>query len=121
MIGRVVLGGCIAVALALPSLAEHAMTGAPVAMRGSPSGKAQIVQRVPANAEVEVGTCARGWRQASWGSRSGFVSCGAVVVDPPHLPLAGPGMPPPAVYPPPAGPPPAFRWTGGYVGAGFGW
>jgi hypothetical protein len=101
-----------------PALAELAMTGAPVAMRAAPSGKAAVVQRVPASAEIEVDkNCLRGWRQASWRNRSGYIPCGAVVLGPP---LAGAAMPPPAVFQPPSGAPPAFRWTGAYVGTNFG-
>jgi hypothetical protein len=101
-----------------PALAELAMTGAPVAMRAAPSWKAAVVQRVPASAEIEVEkNCPRGWRQASWRNRSGYIPCGAVVLGPP---LAGAAMPPPAVFQPPSGAPPAFRWTGAYVGTNFG-
>jgi hypothetical protein len=121
MIRRFFFGFGAVLVFSAPALAELAMTSAPVAMRAAPSGKAAVVQRVPASAEIEVEkNCPRGWRQASWRNRSGYIPCGAVVLGPPPAPLAGAAMPPPAVYQPPSGAPPAFRWTGAYVGTNFG-
>jgi hypothetical protein len=121
MIGRIVLGVCIAAVLAGPAVAELAMTGAPVAMRAGPSEKAQIVQGVPASAEVEVAKCSRGWRQASWRNRSGYVPCRAVVLGPRPARLPGNEMPPPVVNAPPTYvTPPVWRWSGAYVGGNFG-
>jgi len=121
MIGRVAFAVCLAVTLAGPALAELAMTGAPIAMRVAPSAHAQIVQRVPASAEVELGRCARGWRHASWRGRQGYIPCDAVVLGPPPATLPGNEMPPPVVNALPTYvTPPAWRWTGAYGGANFG-
>ena len=57
VIGRFLFGFGLVVAWSGPALAELAMTGAPVAMRAGPAGNAQIVQRIPASAEVEVAKC----------------------------------------------------------------
>ena len=121
MIRRLLFGFGVVVAFAAPALAELAMTGAPVAMRAAPSNKAQVVQRIPASAEIELSKCARGWRQASWRNRSGYIPCDAVVLGPPPATLPGNEMPPPVVNVMPTYPtPPVWRWTGAYVGTNFG-
>jgi hypothetical protein len=121
MIGRVAFGVCVAVTLAGPALAELAMTGAPVAMRAEPAGKARLVQRIPASAEVEVEKCARGWCRASWRNRWGYIPVDAVVLGPPPATLPGDEMPPPFVnLQPTYVTPPVWRWTGAYVGTNFG-
>ncbi len=121
MIGRIALGICAACAMACPALAELAMTGAPVTMRAAPSGKAAVVQHVPASAEIELSTCRRGWCQASWRHLAGYVPADAVVLGAPPATLPGEEMPPPFVHVQPTwATPPAWRWTGGYVGTDFG-
>jgi hypothetical protein len=122
MIGRIAVGICAAFATACPALAELAMTGAPVAMRVAPSGKAQIVQRIPASAEIEVDrNCPRGWCRASWRHLSGYVPAEAVVLGPPPATLPGDELPPPVVYALPTYvTPPVWRWDGPYVGGNFG-
>ncbi len=122
MIGRVVFGVCLAVALASPSLAELAMTGAPVTMRAAPSAKAAVVQRIPASAEIEVDRrCPRGWCMASWRHLSGYLPADAVVLGLPPATLPGDEMPPPFVHVQPTwATPPVWRWTGAYVGTNFG-
>jgi hypothetical protein len=111
MIGRLLFGLGVTVAFSGPVVAELAMTGAPVAMRAGPAGSARIVQRIPASAEIEVGKCARGWRQASWRNGSGYIPCEAVVLGPPPATLPGNEMPPPVVYALPSYvTPPAWRW-----------
>ena len=121
MIWRVAFGVCVALAPVRPALAELAMTAGPVAMRDAPSGKAQIVQRIPGNAEVELGKCARRWCRASWRDRPGYVPAEAVVLGPPPATLPGDEMPPPFVYLQPTwAAPPVWRWTGAYVGTNFG-
>ena len=122
MIRRLFFGFGVVVAFSAPALAELAMTGAPVAMRAAPSGKAAVVQRVPASAEIEVvRNAARGWCQASWRHLSGYIPAEAVVLGPPPATLPGNEMPPPVVYVQPTYvTPPAWRWTGAYVGTNFG-
>jgi Bacterial SH3 domain len=121
VIGRFLFGFGVAVACSGPAVAELATTGAPVAMRAGPAGNARIVQRIPARAEVELAKCSRGWRQASWRNRSGYVPCSAVVLGPPPATLPGNEMPPPVVNALPTYvTPPASRWTGAYVGGNFG-
>ena len=121
MIGRIALGICAAAAAACQALAELAMTGVPVAMRAGPSGKAQIVQRIPASAEIKLSTCRRGWCHASWRQLSGYVPADAMVLGPPPATLPGDEMPPPFVHVQPTWiTPPVWRWTGAYVGTNFG-
>jgi hypothetical protein len=111
----------MALALAGPSFANPAMTGAPVRMHAAPNGKSRVVQRIPANAEIELSTCGRGWCQASWRHLSGYIPAEAVVLGPP--PATGPGneMPPPVLSATPTNvAPPTRQWTGPYVGTNFG-
>ena len=90
MIRRLFFGFGVVVAFSAPALAELAMTGAPVAMRAAPSGKAAVVQRVPASAEIEVDKkCPRGWCRASWRNLSGYIPADAVVLGPPPATLPG--------------------------------
>ena len=122
MIGRVAFVVLFAVGLASPAFAELAMTGSRVTMRAAPSGKAAVVQRVPASAEIEVDKrCPRGWCRASWRHLSGYIPAEAVVLGPPPATLPGDEMPPPFVYVQPTWiTPPVWRWTGAYVGTNFG-
>ena len=123
MIARLCLGLAISMALIAPALAELAMTGAPVAMRAGPSGRAAVVQRVPQRAEIELLKCARGWCRASWRGRFGYIQEEAVVLGPPPATLPGDEMPPPFINVQPTYvTPPVWRWTGPYVGVsgGFG-
>jgi hypothetical protein len=121
MIARLCLGLSVSVVLVAPAVAELAMTGAPVAMRAAPTGKAGIVQRVPQNAQVDVGKCARDWCRASWRGRSGYIPAEAVALGPPRASLAGDKMPPPFVNAPPAdATPPAWQWQGFYLGGNLG-
>ncbi len=81
MMRRLFFGFGVVIAFSAPALAELAMTGAPVAMRAAPSGKAAVVQRVPASAEIEVDkNCPRGWGRASWRHLSGYIPAEAVVL-----------------------------------------
>jgi hypothetical protein len=125
MIGRFCLGVVVSLAFVAPALAELAMTGAPVTMRARPTGKAGVVQRIPANAEIEVetcrGHCRSGWRRASWRGRFGYIPAEAVVLGPPPAALPGGEMPPPFLNAQPTYvTPPAWRWTGAYVGGSWG-
>jgi hypothetical protein len=123
MIVRLCFGLGVFIAFISPALAELAMTGAPVTMRGGPTGKAGVVQLIPQSAEIYVEKCAGGWCRASWRGRFGYIPAEAVVFGPPPATLPGDEMPPPVVYASPTHvTPPAWRWTGPYVGinGGFG-
>jgi hypothetical protein len=121
MIARLCLGLGVSIALVAPALAELAMTGAPVAMRAGPSGKAAVVQRVPQRAEIELMKCAHSWCRAWWRGRFGYIPTDAVVLGPPPATLPGDEMPPPVVYASPTYvTPPAWRWTGPYLGVNGG-
>lgn len=121
MIARLGLGLAVSIALLSPALAELAMTGAPVAMRASPSGKAALVQRVPQRAEIVLEKCTRTWCRASWRGRFGYIPADAVVLGPPPATLPGEEMPPPVVYASPTYvTPPVWRWTGPYLGVNGG-
>jgi len=121
MIGRLWLGVVASAAFIGPATAELAMTGAPVTMRDGPTGKAGIVQRIPASAEIELIRCARGWCHASWRGRFGYIPSEAVVLGPPPATLPGDELPPPFLNAQPTYvTPPAWRWTGPYVGVNGG-
>jgi hypothetical protein len=121
MIGRLLFGFGVVVAFSAPALAGLAMTGGPVAMRAAPSEKAQIVQRIPASAEIEMFKCVRGWCRTWWRGRFGYIPADAVVLGPPPATLPGDELPPPVVYALPTYvTPPVWRWDGPYVGGNFG-
>jgi hypothetical protein len=106
---------------AAPSFADPAMTGAPGAMRAAPSGKARVVQKIPANAEIDLSSCSHGWCFASWRNLFGYIRADVVVRGPPSA-AAGTELPPPVLGAQPAAiPPPAFRWGGPYVGVNGGY
>jgi hypothetical protein len=111
----------MSLALAGPSFANPAMTGAPVTMHAAPNGKSRVVQRIPANAEIDLSTCGRGWCQASWRHLSGYIPAEAVVLGPPPATAPGNEMPPPVLSATPTNvAPPTRQWTGPYVGTNFG-
>ena len=125
MIGRLCLGLGASLALVAPAMAELAMTGAPVTMRAGPTGKAGVVQRIPANAEIDVeacrGDCRSGWRRASWRGRFGYIPADVIVLGPPPATLPGEELPPPVLYASPTYvTPPVWQWTGAYVGGNLG-
>ena len=116
---RGLLAAGLALAFAGPSFANSAMTGAPVTMHAAPSGRSHVVQRIPANAEIDLSTCAHGWCRASWRRLVGYIPAEVVVRGPPPATLPGNEMPPPVVYAPPThATPPVWRWDGPYVGVG---
>jgi len=120
-IARLCLELGVSVLAVAPALAELAMTGAPVAMRARPSGRAGVVQRIPRSAEIELLKCARGWCRASWRGRFGYIPAEAVVLGPPPATLPGDEMPPPFLNAQPTYvTPPAWRWQGPYLGVNGG-
>ena len=74
------------------------MTGAPVTMHAAASGKSRVVQRIPANAEIDLSKCKHGWCYASWRNLFGYIPADAVVLGPPPATLPGNELPPPVVY-----------------------
>jgi hypothetical protein len=111
----------MSLALAGPSFSNPAMTGAPVTMHAAPNGKSRVVQRIPANAEIDLSTCGRGWCQASWRHLSGYIPAEAVVLGPPPATAPGNEMPPPVLSATPTNvAPPTRQRTGPYVGTNFG-
>ena len=94
---RYLLAAGLCFIFAAPSFADPAMTGAPVTMRAAPSGKARVVQQIPASAEIDVSKCNRGWCYSSWRNRFGYIPAEAVVEGPPPATLPGNGLPPPVV------------------------
>jgi hypothetical protein len=118
---RYLLAACLSFVFAAQSFADPAMTGALVTMRVAPSGKARVVQQIPASAEIDVLKCNRGWCYSSWRNRFGYIPAGAVVEGPPAT-LPGNGLPPPVVDARPTTVAPPMRtWTGPYVGFGWGY
>jgi uncharacterized protein YraI len=120
---RLCFGLGVFIALVSPALAELAITDAPVTMRIGPTGNADVVQRIPQSAEIDVEKCARAWCRASWRGRFGYVPTEAVVLKSSLARLPGEKMPPPVVNGASTeAPRPAWRWTGPYVGinGGFG-
>jgi hypothetical protein len=117
---RLCLGLAISMALIAPALAELAVTGAPVAMRAGPTGRAGVVQRIPQSAEIDLEKCAGDWCRASWRGRFGYVPAEAVVLRSPPMALLGDKMPPPVVNAPRDAARPAWRWTGPYFGVNGG-
>ena len=96
---------------AASAAADPAVTGAEAAMRQAPSATARIVQRAPANAEIDLSQCSGAWCYASWRNRFGYL---------PATVIAG------APYPPAAAPAdgPYGSWSGAAVGPfsyGYGW
>jgi hypothetical protein len=108
---------------AASSFAEPAMTGAPVTMRAAPTGKARVLQRIPANAEIDLANCNHGWCYSSWRNIFGYIPADVIVAGgSPGWPASGPPpLPPPAGVAPPVVVAPAFTWGGPYVGVGWGY
>ena len=113
---RVFLAAALALSLAGTAFAEPAVTGAPTTMRATPSGKAGVVQRIPANAEIDVSSCSHGWCYGSWRNRFGYIPAEAVIASP----VSAAVLPPPVVAAPPVAVAPTWRWSGPYVGVGGG-
>jgi hypothetical protein len=80
-----------------------------VNLRQGPGTSTQIVGRIPAGSQVDVGSCSGEWCQATFQGMSGYVIATALAQGgaPGGRP---PGAPPPGSPPPPgyAGPPPGY-------------
>jgi hypothetical protein len=123
---RTLLAAGLCFIFAAPSFADPAMTGALVTMRAAPSGKARVVQQIPANAEIDLSSCNHGWCYSSWRNLFGYIPAEVVVRGPPPATLPGNELPPPVVEAPPAYiAPRAWGWGGPYAGVnggyGYGW
>jgi uncharacterized protein YraI len=79
---RSILSLSLALAFAAPAFADPARTTAPTIMRAAPTPKARIVQRIPANAEIDMSYCSRDWCYASWRDRFGYLPAAAVAAAP---------------------------------------
>ncbi len=79
---RLILAFGLCLGLAAPAFADPARTTAPIVMRAAPSPKARIVQRIPANAQIDLEHCAQYWCYASWRDRFGYVPANAVAASP---------------------------------------
>lgn len=116
---RLLLAAGLCVGVVAPSFADPAITTASSNMRRAPSAHSGIVQRVPANAQIDLQNCAGDWCHASWRNRSGFIPSFAVAEAGP-APGAAAAWPA-AVVAAPVVVAPAFEWGGPYVGVGWGY
>lgn len=64
------------------------MTDYETSMRAAPSARAHVVQRIPAHAQIDLGTCGERWCSASWRNLDGYVRVEAIGAN--TGPLAGP-------------------------------
>ena len=119
----------LCVGLAGSALADPAMTTTQSSMRREPAPHSRIVQTVPADAQIDVQSCAGGWCYASWRNLFGWIPAYAVAdAGPPPYPVAPPpvAVAPPVVIAPPVVVGPGYGygwghpygWGGGY---GYGW
>ena len=116
---RTLLAAGLTLAVVPAALAAPAMTLVATQMRAEASSHSEIVQSIPAQAEILVTGCGKIWCSASWRDISGYVRATAVSVVGPQ----GPGV----IYadePPPrpviVGPPVVVApWP--YYGYGWGY
>jgi hypothetical protein len=90
--------------------ADPALTSAASPMRAAPTGKARIVQNVPARAEIDLSNCSKYWCYASWRNVFGYLPVSVMSGRPPGGPPIGPPPPPVVVAP--------WGWGPFY---GYGW
>jgi len=113
----------IALIAATPAFAEPAMTETPSVMRRAPLAAAHAVQRVPAHAQIDLGSCAAGWCEASWRDRAGYLPARAISGPPADFsttsPVVAGGRSVGIGAPPVEGG--GVTWSGPYVGANWGW
>jgi len=91
--------------------ADPAMTRTVTNMRQGPDPRAPLVQRIPANAEIDVNDCSAGWCYASWRDVFGYVLAANT------LPLVAP--PPPVVLGPTYGFGFSYGFGPRYYGPGY--
>ena len=118
---RLLLAAGLSVGLVAPSFADPAMTTAWSNMRSAPSARSRVVQGVPADAEIDLMSCAGAWCHASWRNLAGYIPAFAVAEAGP--PTAAPPLvaAPPVVVEAPVYVAPAYQWGGPYVGFGWGY
>jgi hypothetical protein len=92
-------------------------------MRKMPSLRSSVVQRIPADSEIDVSRCGGGWCYASWRNLFGYVPAAAVFTRAPGgaVPPVAMAPPPLLVAPPPVIVAPEWGWGGPYVGVGWGY
>lgn len=105
--------GAAALAATTPALADPALTSLPATMRAAPTPQARVVQRIPANAQIDLSSCRDAWCYVSWRDLFGYIPARAVEAAP--YPAGGPPPPPPAY----GAPPPVV--VAPVVGFGWGW
>jgi hypothetical protein len=93
------------------ALADPAVTRSVTNMRQGPDPRAPLVQRIPANAEIDVSDCTAGWCYASWRDVFGYVLTANT------LPLVAP--PPPVVLGPAYGFGFGYGFGPRYYGPGY--
>ena len=121
---RLLLAAGLCVGLAGTAFAYSASTTAWSNMRHAPNGHSRVVQSVPANAEIDVQSCAGNWCYASWRNLHGYIPSFAVAdANAPPIVAAPPvvAAAPPVVVAPSVVIGPTFGWGGPYVGFGYGW
>ena len=92
------------------------LTVEPTTMRASTSPKSRVIQRIPANAEIDISNCTSKWCYASWRNAFGYIPASDVEPEAPQpRPLYGP---PPVVVAPYWGPYWGRGWGPGYYGGG---
>jgi hypothetical protein len=84
-------------------------------MHRAPSVHSHIVQEIPANAQIDLQTCAAGWCYASWRNLFGYIPAASVAGEPPPLVAR-----PPVVVAPSVVVGPTWGWGGPYIGFGWG-
>ena len=126
---RFALAAGLCLGLVGPALADPAITTTLSSMRREPAPHSRIVQTVPANAQIDLQSCAGGWCYASWRNLFGWIPAYAVAqggapsygVAPAPYPVA----PPVVIAPPPVvvGPAWGYGWGHpyGWGGYGYGW
>jgi hypothetical protein len=88
---KVLFALALGLAAATPATADPAVTTTAASMRGAPNAKGRFVQRVPANAEIDLNYCSKAWCYVSWRDRFGYLPASAIAAQPyPGEPVGGP-------------------------------
>jgi uncharacterized protein YraI len=115
---RLILTFGLCLGIAAPAFADPARTTAPTVMRAAPNPTARIVQRIPANAEIDLSHCSRHWCYVSWRDRFGYVRADTVAAAP--YAAGAPGYDGPGYYGPPVVVGPWWGWGRPFY-YGYGW
>ena len=110
---RITVAVCALGAFCGSALADPAQTVLDATMRAAPSARARVVQRVPANAAIDLSSCTERWCYVSWRNLFGYLPVEAIEASP---------YPPPRAY---GGAvvvgTPNVWGPGYYYGGGWGW